>query len=113
MIQIIYDDNHKDAKDVAQVAVKSVVSAFRSLWATEKALKLTKRFNITRRKTALELEVSADQNAIHELTREVGDDDNAVVCARMANLIALEREVRQARPVLDPRHAIAIGVVPV
>jgi capsular exopolysaccharide synthesis family protein len=102
MIQVIYDDNRKDAKDVAQVAVKSVILAFKSLWGDGEGQEVDQKIQYHERaKTALELEVSADQNAIHELTKEVGDDDNAVVGARMANLIALEREVRQARQHLE------------
>ena len=32
MIQVIYTDSQPDAKDVAQVAVSSVISAYREIW---------------------------------------------------------------------------------
>lgn len=101
MIQVVYDDTRKDAKDVTQVAVKSVIAAFRNLWADGEGQQLDQKIQYhEREKSALELAVSADQSAIHELTKESGDDESSLLVARTQNLVALERELRQAQQVL-------------
>jgi capsular exopolysaccharide synthesis family protein len=100
MIQVVYDDTRKDSKDVAQIAVKSVVTAFRSIWADSEAQQVDLHIQFHEKdKTTLELGVSADQNAIRELTRQVGDDEMQMLPPLVANLIALKRELREAEQV--------------
>jgi succinoglycan biosynthesis transport protein ExoP len=102
MIQIIYDDSKPDARDVTQVAVKSIIEAFQSIWADTDTVELDQKIQyLQTRKNNVDLEISANQKAIQGLTKEVGDDDTPMLNARIANLLALDKDRKQAHQMLD------------
>ena len=101
MIQVIYDDGHKDSANVSQIAVKSVINAFQSSWKEKESEPLDYKIQYQQKeKQNLALAMQADQKAIQELTKETGDDEAALVNARENNLIALERALKEAKQML-------------
>jgi capsular exopolysaccharide synthesis family protein len=96
MIQVIYTDSKKDGKDVAQVAVRSVIDAYQELWETTDSQELNKRIQY------LQQDIVHQQNSIDDvrrqiaaMTKDVGDDANAtpVLISRQENLMALRRQL--------------------
>ena len=102
MIQIIYDDSRPDAKDVTQIAVKSVIDAFQAIWADTDTAELDRKISyLETKRNNVDLEIAADQKAISSLTKEVGDDDTPMLNARIANLLALDKDRKAAARMLE------------
>ncbi|HSU65948.1 MAG TPA: AAA family ATPase [Tepidisphaeraceae bacterium] len=101
MIQVIYDDSRKDGKEATQVAVKSLIAAFQASWIEKEAEPLDFKIQYSQKaKTDDELAISADNKAIHELIKEVGDDQQAVLATRYNHLFILEEQLKQAKAML-------------
>lgn len=98
MIQISYDDNHKDARDVVQVAVRSVLDAFKSRIndPEENGLEVKITYNKTQKEEA-ERQIADDKRAIADLTQEIGGDGPAQLKAHDDQMIALQKELNEAR----------------
>jgi capsular exopolysaccharide synthesis family protein len=102
MIQVVYDDTRKDGKDVAQVAVKSVIAAWRGIFGDVETKQLDDKIQYhTEIMRNLELSVSAAQKAMNDLRRDVGDDEQAAIQARMQYLVQLEQRMKDAQRMLN------------
>lgn len=102
MIQVIYDDNRNDGKDVAQVAVRSVLEAFKSRYITndDETRRNNARIaqNISEKEGA-ERRIAEEKAAIAELNQQIGGDGAAplLIKAHDDQLVGLEKDLAQAR----------------
>ena len=97
MIQIIYDDNRKDARDVAQVAVQSVLDAFKSKIndPQEKGLEVKITYNRAQKEEA-ERSIADDKRSIAELNQQISGDGPALLKAHDDQMIALRKGLNEA-----------------
>jgi succinoglycan biosynthesis transport protein ExoP len=104
MIQVIYDDNHKDAKEVAQVAVRSVLDAFKSRFIDndEESTRLKEKINhnINEKDTDERL-IAENQAAIAELNKQIGGDGGTLVKAHDDMMISIQKDLGEAKKLLE------------
>ena len=105
MIQITYDDSRPDSRDVAQVAVRSIIDAYQQLWAstdmTEENNK--KELILTNQKAALEQAIALNDRQIEALSPGVAGDpvlDQSEILVRAKDLADLEKSLKQAQQML-------------
>ena len=98
MIQVIYDDGRKDGKDVAQIAVQSVLEAFKTHWTDSEAdsVKAKIAWN-SQQKDAVERQIAADKQAIAECNKQIGGDANALLKAHDEQMVAIGKELDEAK----------------
>jgi polysaccharide biosynthesis transport protein len=101
MIQLIYDDSRPDSKQVAQVAVRSILNGFRSEWTDREADSLETKIAYHSNKVRdLELAIAADNKAKTDLMKEYGDD-TALLTAHQQRLMDLQRSLNESKQMLD------------
>jgi capsular exopolysaccharide synthesis family protein len=97
MIQVSYIDTAKDGKDVAQVAVRSVIDAYQELWETRDSQELARRIQLVQDDISKEQNaIDADRKLIAQQTKEIGDDANAMplLISRQERLLALQQQLK-------------------
>lgn len=103
-IQITYDDNRPDAKEVAQTAVKSILTAYRDLWATDEKKDVERKYdNISGKKRQLELEVDATQKELKAIAPQAGGDpalDASAITVWQTELSHLKQQKEDAEQLL-------------
>ena len=101
MIQVVYNDSRKDARDIAQVAVASVIKAWEDSWAGNDKKELENRIAyFTSENQNNENLISASRHQIDDLSQDVGDQISTVVNTRIQNEMALEKSANEAREML-------------
>jgi capsular exopolysaccharide synthesis family protein len=97
MIQVIYDDGHKDGKDVAQIAVRSVLGAFKTHWTdTEADLVKAKIAWNSQQKDSIERQIASNKKVIAEFNKQIGGDAAAQLKAHDESMIAIKKELNEA-----------------
>lgn len=104
-IQITYDDSRPDARDVAQTAVKSVLAAYRDLWATLEMGDVNRKYtNISAKKQGLENEVEVTQTLISGIAPQAGGDpvlDQSAITIWQQELSRLKQDKEAAEQLLN------------
>jgi capsular exopolysaccharide synthesis family protein len=104
MIQVIYDDNHKDAKDVSQVAVRSVLDAFKAHYIEndDESHRNNERINhnLSEKERAERL-IDDDKAAIAELNKQIGGNGEALLKAYDDQLVQIEKDMTEAKRLKD------------
>jgi len=104
-IQITYDDSSPDAKDVAQTAVKSIIAAYRDIWAASDIADLSHKYeSISAKKAVLENYVDATQKEINKIAPQAGGDpvlDNSAIMVWQQELSRLKQELDSAQQLLN------------
>jgi hypothetical protein len=116
MIQVTYSDTRADAKDVAQIAVTSVVDAYRDTWDKSDSQDLdSKILWLTQDRREKAGKMDLNQKAMDSLTEMPGEEAAGVVMAIENRLLQLKsdlelgtRRLEQAKIDRD-RHAKGLG----
>lgn len=101
MIQVLYDDTRKDAREVAQTAVSCLIKAWEDAQKDTEKKELESRVGyVTSAIQSDESTISLDKRQIDELSQDAGDQIPTLVNARLVNEMALEKSVSDARDML-------------
>jgi polysaccharide biosynthesis transport protein len=101
MIQILYDDTRPDSKQVAQVAVKSLLNAFRTEWTDPESNALETKISYHSDKIRdLNIAIAADQKAITDLQKLYGDE-SAMLNVHQQNLMDVQRHLNESKEMLQ------------
>lgn len=101
MIQILYDDSRPDGKQVAPVAVRALLTAFRNEWTDPETNSLDQKIAYHNDKIRdLELAIAADKHANTELLKQYGDEA-PVLSAHQQNLNDLQRRLNESKEMLE------------
>jgi capsular exopolysaccharide synthesis family protein len=113
MIQVLYDDTRKDAREVAQTAVSCLIKAWEDSQSGSDKRELENRLNyFTGTIQADESMISADRRQIDELSQDAGDQIPTIVNARIGSEMALEKSVKEAQRMLDQaEHELQLAKV--
>lgn len=104
MIQVVYDDNHKDGKDVAQVAVQCVLDAFKThfILNDEEAVSLDRRIDhATAEKDKAERAIVEANNRIADLTQQIGGDIPTMLKAHDEQMLQAQKDLVEATRLRD------------
>jgi capsular exopolysaccharide synthesis family protein len=100
LIQVSYSDDHKDSKDVVQVAVASVIQAFTELFGEDDTRDLDKKIEAwMASQTALNAKIDDKRRLLEELNKS-GADDPIMINARDAEVVKLQSTVMEAEEML-------------
>lgn len=104
MIQVIYADSKKDGKDVAQVAVRSVIDSYQEIWESSDSQDLSKRIQLLQADIAHEQnQIDEDRRQIALQTKDIGDaaNEQPLLISQQERLLALKQQLKVYQHNLD------------
>jgi succinoglycan biosynthesis transport protein ExoP len=102
MIQVMYTDDHKDAKDVCAVAVASVIKTYQDLYGNDDVRDLDVRIDYWKGQiTKLNQQIHVKHGLIDQYLEGIGQDPQFVLQRQLENYIDYEKDIRDRQRMLD------------
>jgi len=105
-IEVDYEDSKPDAKEVVQIATTSVIGAFRDLLNSTDPDDIQSKISINEHAiNQKQAEIDENRHQISALTTNAGDDDKVALDDQLHRKLDLERQLDDARGLLDQAKA--------
>ncbi|MDB5171902.1 MAG: hypothetical protein JWN51_675 [Phycisphaerales bacterium] len=102
MIQVTFTDDHKDAKEVAPIAVASVIKTYQDLYGNEDSRDLDVRIDYWKaQSTKLAQQIHSKRGLIDQYLEGLGQNPQFVLEGQLQNYMAYEKEIRTRQQMID------------
>ncbi|HWE94418.1 MAG TPA: AAA family ATPase [Tepidisphaeraceae bacterium] len=102
LIQVVYTDDHKDAKEICPIAVSSIIKTYQELYGNDDARDLDVRIDYWKRQgDLLAQQIRLKHTLIDQYLEGIGQNPQFVLEQQLQNYVAYERDIRQREQMLD------------